>query len=437
MTFLFLLTGCGETVRTSEFHETIFETNYTNSIKAISKQKDSCDSSYFDNFFLMTDLFLKGTLEQLSHDFSSILTGTEIRDPEVIYTSVYNEITEITEHNFRYIIRNFRKPKTITICPDEYIFPRQSIESAALNTSYYIHKTYRRLRQVDPDIKVTPITLNIAPQIIQSKITTNDDGRATKTSYFMSDNAYYSPLAASIVFLPHSESFKSHNDLNYWEVPLVPSHEYAHHLFQMIMGPSSKNAISTCFGHRHQETNTKNFGRRSVSIDDVINAYNEGFADLMAYYTLDKNERDVTGVKCLEKTRDIDSPFFFDGKKKIFSPSVLKTYFLRFEQFTLSCDMTNYQHPHTIGAIFAYSINQFFTELNLSDHQRIKVLIEWVNYLRQVKSRKISSEEWLKLTYSEIIRLAMNKAGRTFSEHECLKVNAAFPALNLPECQNL
>lgn len=358
------------------------------------------------------------------------------KDPEIISATFYDEKNEVLFQRGKTSFAIHRPLKVLHVCPEE-TFSRDTIESAAINTSYYIRKTFKKFKEANPDIHVTPVSLNITPELIRSEVFTDMEGRNTKSSSYMSDNALYVNHTSAIVFLPHSETYKLMNEMNYWEIPLVASHEYGHHLFKTVFGSSINTNSHGCFGTPRSATSEKNQGLRKVSIENVLNAYNEGFADLIAWYSLDKEEKDVSGVKCLEATRDAGSAAFYDGAPKKFSVEIIALFFSGFNQYsTGNCESTNYQNSHTIGAIFAHTVDQFFELLSLSHEQRIKVIVNWVKYLKveRSNSRSGSAKEWMKKTYAEILRQAVSEAEKTFDKKTCNKIEELFPELDMNEC---
>jgi hypothetical protein len=375
------------------------------------------------------ELFFSGKFQIKSAYFASI------KDQKVISNFLFNESTEIIFDRGRYQTLNHRKASPLDICPKEK-YLRNTIESAALNTSYYIYKTHKKFTEVHPDIFVSPVTLNITPEIIQSNIFRDFEGKAIKSSSYMSDNAFYMNQTNAIIFLPHSETFHSSMDINYWEIPMVASHEYGHHLFKMVYGSPLTTLSQGCFGDVKEKKSEKNIFTRKVSIDDVINAYNEGFADLIAYYSLNRTERDVSGVKCLEVTRETGSPTFYDGKLKVFSDEVLDDYFSPLNRYTFdTCEVTNFQHSHAIGSILAHTSDKFFSHLSLTRTQKLKVIVSWVKYLRNEKLASSSPREWMKKTISELYRMSVMHSGKSFNEKTCEKIQDNFPGLTMPECE--
>ena len=285
--------------------------------------------------------------------------GINLRDGKVISKTVYGEESEIFMADSGLRIRTKVQPRDLQICPDETNYEKDTIESAALNSTYFIQKTNEKIRSIFPDLKISPITLSIAPLVIRSSITTDWSGETTKESMYITDNALYTPGAATITFLPHSKSVKERGfKMNFWEVPMVASHEYGHHIFESIY--SGQSSPMGCFGETHKpRTGRKSFDR-TVKHEDIMVSYNEGFADLVAFYTLEGKERDVQDVKCLEVSRDVESPVFYNGKPKIFNEEAMRTFFSPYVDYTNgTCEDHSYQDVHVIGAISLTLLTDF------------------------------------------------------------------------------
>ena len=122
---------------------------------------------------------------------------------------------------------------------------------------------------------------------------------------------------------------------------------------------------------------------RPVDKNTIIGAFNEGFADLFARYTLD-DKYTVNGLGCLTKTRDVYNSEFLSGEKKIFGNEVINSFLATVKLDRKSCyEQANYQSLHNVGSIFAYGIDTLYTELGLSKEQKLKQIIRWVQSINR------------------------------------------------------
>ena len=440
---LFLLLGCGRPETSLKSKEAIFPTTYTNTPIFLKLQNERCHSRSFSpsQTFFNLHLFLRGEEEVETHDFSPILQGLFLRNGTVISDSVHGEKIEIMENNKAFLRA---APKSIKLCPDEDGYSPDTVESAALNTSYYINKSYLRFTSIVTDVAVSPISLSISPAIMRSSLQKDFKGETTKTSTYMTDNAFYMPKAKSVTFLPHSVDMRALGmKTSYWEVPFVASHEYGHHLFEMLykdsqgLGPD----MMDCFGHsqknKPKSSFNKNINQRKTRIEDVLNSYNEGFADLMAWYTLDPKERDVKGVKCLEVSRDVSSPRFYNGKLKAFNKEALQSFFSYYVDNSLrSCEEHSYQDTHVLGAIFAHNADLFLSELTNSDDEKLAAVVAWAKELKAERKKYLlaSAETFLEETVKLFMKMSLKRFDRKYDVEICRKINNVYPDLNIKEC---
>lgn len=441
--FLFFLVGCGRPEATPLERELIYKTEYKNTPIFLTLQNDSCRSRTFTSAqtFFNLHLVLQGEAQNETHDFSPLLQGLFLRNGTVISDSFHGERVEIMENNKAY---QRAKPKNIKLCPDVDGYSPDTVESAALNTTYFINKSHLRFTSIVTDVAVAPITLNILPAIIDSKLEKEFDGETVKKSRYRTDNAFYMPRTKAVTFLPHSVEMRELGmKTNYWEVPFVASHEYGHHLFEMLykdsqyLGPDMKD----CFGHSNQDKPrsglNKSLNQRKTKIDDVLNSYNEGFADLMAWYTLDPKEREVKGVKCLEVSRDVSNPRFYNGKSKVFSKEALRSFFSYYVDNSLrSCEVVSYQDTHVLGAIFAYNADSFLSELTTSDDEKLAAVVAWAKELKAERKKYLlaSAETFLEETVKLFMKMSLERFDRKFDVEICRKINTVYPDLNIKEC---
>lgn len=438
--FLFFLGACGDpgANKVEEFTKTTF----TNSPVSMRKQTQKCQSKSFiqDSAFFNLHLFLEEKMVKVERDFFPYLRGTSLRDGKVIAKTVYGEESEIfvTEEGMR--MKTSVNPRELKVCPEVEEYEQNTIESAALNATYFIHQTNAKIKTVLPDLKMAPVTLSIGPKVIRSIVTRDwDTGKLSRESLYVTDNALYTPALAMITFLPHSKTLKDNGfDVNFWEVPMVASHEYGHHVFESVYG-GSLTPLS-CFGHTHSKKNglNKNLGyERKVKQEDVLTAYNEGFADLVAHYSLGEEERNVKGVRCLEVSRDVASPMFYNGKPKILNEEAMRTFFLNYKLFTLgTCEDISFQDAHTIGAIFAHTADKFLGKFTASNDEKLVAIVDWLKYLKAEKKKLVlmSPKNYMTHTMSEFVRMGVKKFDQTLDADNCKLVKHLYPQLSFDEC---
>lgn len=438
--FLLFATACGKPVTNKSVEEKITETNFSNSPLPLKKQNVKCNSRTFmkTNASFGLHLFMEAKYVIEAKDIFPFLQGRNLRDGKVISNSVYGEEAELLISNEGMRVKVFKNPKDITLCPEVTEYEKETVESAALNTTYFINKTSNKIKSLFPEISIAPITLSIGPSVVRSFLTRNWAGELVKESMYMTDNAFYSPATSVITFLPHSKGMKDRGmKANFWEVPMVASHEYGHHVFQSIY----KGALTPleCYGSpRKKKSLNKSLKLdRTVKQEDVMTAYNEGFADLVAHYTLDSQERDVHDVKCLEVSRDVASPTFYNGKPKIFDEEALRSFFASYEDYTDgTCEDHSYQDVHVIGAIFAHNAEKFLGNFTSDNDEKLAAIVDWVKYLKAEKKTLIlvTPRNFMKQTMTEFVKMSLDKFGKKLDAGNCKTVKEIYPQLELKEC---
>lgn len=435
-----MVTACGRPSSNKTALESVVSTSYTNEPLFLKKQSTECSSKKFDgdiNYSLYLHLNGQDTFERV--DFTQLITQLFLRDNEIISQSFYGGKVELLTSSRGTRTTTQVNPISVTLCPEEDHYAQGTVESAALNAAHIIKKTQISFKQAVRGIEIAPVTINISPAIIESTISTNEIGENVKTSRYWTDNALYSPYSKSITFLPHSQEIRSQGlTVNFWEVPMIASHEYGHHLFQTLYTSKTSPVHSIgCFDHvkKKARITNKSSGWRIVKIENVMTAYNEGFADLIAYYTLGAEERSVKGIMCLDVTRDVGSSTLINGKSKVLSNSVIETFFSWSEEMS-SCEFPSYQEVHIFGAVIAHSMDRFMSEFTSSDKEKIQNLVSWVKYLNSNQSRlhRLHSTVFLTKTMEAFINNSLRRFNQPTDANTCLLVRKHFPGIDLPEC---
>jgi len=434
------ITACGKQERIIPAQERIYKTTYSNSPLFLELQNSNCSQKIFQATEILFDLhlFLQGTEATQVENFAELVSGLNLKNGNVISRTLHGEKVETFEN--RAFLRE--AARELRLCPDESEYYPETIESAALNAAFYINKTFKNFTSVINDLKISPITLNISPEIQRSFLSFDHFGETVKQSSYMTDNAFYMPSNHSITFLPHSQGVMGSSlNVNFWEIPMVASHEYGHHLFEMIYQSNGNNVSNShgCFNTdaTKPKSTRKSIEARVVKVQDVVNAYNEGFADLISYYTLSPREREVTGIKCLQVTRDVTSPILKNGKPKNFNEEVLDSFFSRFDTTTFSsCDYPSFQEVHVMGAIFAHNAETLMSEFTDSNKEKLKIIVKWTRTLKEevLSHSNASPREFLNKTLSRFVRLTLETFSKEADRKTCKKINRIYPELNFEEC---
>ncbi len=409
-----------------------------------NKMKSACSVEKYEeaqkNFNL--SLFLRGEEVQEERMFSGLIDGLFVRDigSKIITESHKGESIVYTYTSTDDVITGDKKlissPSIISICPDKERYEKGTAESAALNATFYISKVNKKVSELLPSVVIPTVTIEISPMIKKALSVVIKGEVVWSYEAFETDNAYYMPGNNSITFLPHSEEFrKSGMTFSFWEVPMVAAHEYGHHIFQTLNpGPTHAPGLKSCFGKFHVEGDTETESeKRIVSNDDVLGALNEGFADLVSFYSLENNERGLKGVNCLQISRDVGSKVFADGKPKIFNSEVLTSFFSdKAEPQAESCDVSNFQGIHILGAVFAHGADRLLSLSTDTKDQRLAIVLNW---LQEMKNRSavmntLKPQDFLLESFKLFIEVTVARTDSKLDQAECDLLKEIYPGID-------
>ena len=333
----------------------------------------------------------------------------------------------------------------LNVCPSTSIYRENSYEAAGLNISHSITKAYDAVSEAMPSINLPAIKVYVAPSISYIKKIINEDGNY-QFDQTMTDNAFYYSELNMISFLPESEEHKMEAPL--WEIPMVGAHEYGHHVFHTLIGQNIKGQLKTslgCFKNHHgighvqhnfmdtRDTSAKGF---------TLGAINEGFADLIAFYSLESKEGSLAGVSCMDKNRVVTSSSFADGTTKDFSWSARYDMDKSYESEADSdCKTPNYQEIHDVGAIFAHIADKLMSKVLDSKADKLKSLLKYAKLhnsnLEDLSELKPSS--YMYKTLQLLYKAALNESGvsQTSSEKYCQDINEHFSSYWSKKCELL
>jgi len=301
-----------------------------------------------------------------------------------------------------------------TICPTRMSYPRKSAENAGILIMNTLLKTYDALDDF-AKAKLSSIKLILTPKDYSEYIFYDYSGEIIQSQKgYMVDNAYYHPLKEEIVFLPQSKEGVRLGLFGkpFWEVPMVASHEYGHHIFNKLYPNFSKESkkevmiARECFDNRlHGELGYfMSAKKRVVNRDYIHSSFNEGFADLVAKYSLSNEENNISDINCFKKNREIHVGVFADGTPKVFNSQNMYKIFQGVKVEVRSCNTTNFQDNHIVGAVFAHSIDQIYTSYGLSSKEKLSMLLNWINTLNDsAELNSLNAKSYLKRSIELLI----------------------------------
>jgi hypothetical protein len=298
--------------------------------------------------------------------------------------------------------------KPLRICRERALFPRTSHETVALmglftlNSSYEFHNSLPSRRSSIPSTELV-----VLPRVERSFAVNNASGGKETRISLVTDNLAYAPAYRNgPAFLIYPKSQKAAEaglwkDLFLWEVPWALGHEFGHHILRTyafgnntnlalsggsgiasspvppifdwsrvgFRAPAFGSFLSNLYGDpasagggfRIVIGNPFQSAGRQVGPALYWGAINEAFADLYSRYVRNSANGQLRGVDCFAGSRDVESPVFGDGQRKVYDERV-KSIFLANEEMDggASCAAPDYQGIHTIGAIVAHGVEAAF-----------------------------------------------------------------------------
>lgn len=431
-----LLIGCGQQKQqVREPQESRFYHSLTGNPRLLTRETDKCATPAAPSETVKLRLLISGQPETLTVNALNLFDGDYLRTPgpqKIISETTFGEDLEIiiAGNTYRQIQNSSGRP--VSICEKDRSYNTESVENAALIANYYINRTHKLFLKASPGEKVKPVTVRISPAIKRSTGERSARGLELNSAY-EADGAYYQVSTSTITFLPQSEDARTHGlHTRFWEIPMVPSHEYAHHLFAHLFGRQLPIDMSQA------ALNYIYYNNRTVTRASVINAFNEGFADLVSALSLSRREKSLKGIRCLERTREVDSAFFNDDSLKTFNAAARSSFFSSFKEVSMSCEMINYQDPHIFGAIFSFHASQFLKALTSSRQKQLHALSAWANNLGRdyEATSHLSPEEYHEAALLDFYKTSIKVLDRSWDVEKCSLVNEAFAELayKIPEC---
>jgi hypothetical protein len=278
--------------------------------------------------------------------------------------------------------------RAVKICSNKS-YDSYSVENAALNSDFVIDRTFQQVIHSTIDLYLPRVSISITPLYAVRIEGNTPSGEVTSTQY-QTDNAFYSSLENRITFLPQSKEGQEQNLFGgkaLWDIPMVASHEYGHHIFHQLFPEASEGKTSLCFDNRVIKgkliDKRENYFVREVGPQAVFGAINEGFADLIAYYALGDELFSLQGITCMEDNREVDKSYFSDGSKKDLSYKNVNNFFSRYRMNSAqTCFVPNYQDIHIMGAAIASLIYRQLSSLSIHGQQGLNIILRWIQNVR-------------------------------------------------------
>jgi len=400
----------------------------------LEQDKRSCDESGLFKFKLFKKLSdynlieLSSSFETYSFEEKGSLRNKMILGGEIIdRLSLSSRSGKITSKRIEKI-----NGKSYEMCVGKDFTDKEYLESVALKVDHALISVENKVKGTRLSRFLKPINIRIHPKFSKEEVIISGSKKRTESKTLI-NNALFNYEFNEMIILPQGTNKNGiipFNGVPLWDVPLVIAHEYGHYVFSKLYSSYFKNVAPykisrahLCYDNTHKSkdpktkitdhskeeakdenteqeylfkfdteskrSNGERGGKNTVSVTDssfyrtvdentIIGAFNEGFADLFARYTMD-DQYTVNGLGCLTKSRDVYSKNFLSGTEKVFTKEVINSFLSRIKESSESCfKNTNFQSLHSIGAIFAYGIDFLYTKLGLTKEEKLNEITKWV-----------------------------------------------------------
>ena len=454
------VSSCGNSKNSDKKKEDKFvQTTYVSKRPyALYKQVKDCipgERAFENSLTFSVPQFLGGRLAYTSIDFTEQINHNYVQSPlgaPISLTTYGQEISfsaTLKFKNGKYELSDdfkqevVSKGENLSICPGELAYGEFSYESAGLNVSNSISKTYKKVTELG--YYLSPVTLNIAPILKQEF--TYSGGKYDKVvlQSFEADNAYYHPIDKEITFLPQSHEYQEKVDDNpFWQMPMVGSHEYGHHIFTSFVSEKISTKIKhskNCFeGASEAKSLIAGEGGddRTPDAAFALRSLNEGFADLIARYTLSPEEASMKNLRCFELNRDVGVDHFGDNTSKAFTSTVTGIIDSK-EKIAppKSCDNPNFQEVHHVGASFANAAYKIIGSSTDDTKVSLKILMEFANELANTHEAKkhLSASDYIYHALNIVLDKSNELTSNSTEDYNCEMLQKVFPAKPIELCK--
>lgn len=356
---------------------------------------------------------------------------------------------ESQDYREKYLVNSekINEGEAVILCSSINKLKDDSIETASVKVNYFIDKTNKAIKSLNLGIDIRPIEVFISPKHKSKYSAYKDDQKVlTLDNVYETDNAYYHPIYETITFLPQSEEGLKKDlfgGIGLWNIGMVPSHEYGHHIFNSIVKSYSYYDLQknhdVCFDNRVEKgskfgSEKKINAYRNSDHHTTIGALNEGFADLISFYTLEDNERTLTNITCMEKSRDVGSRFFADGTPKKFTVAAVKLMeSSEVDDTKRDCTQPDFQEIHSIGAVFASMVDDMLSRFTTDKSIKLKVTLNWLKLLEKDYKKRIrgyTTQTGLEYAYEMFISEILKEFNMQATTEVCQKIEEDFQTID-------
>ena len=322
---------------------------------------------------------------------------------------------------------------TLRICKQEAHYPRGSIEEITLTAQNHLESFFSFYKKIPDHKALTPVYINTLASV---------EKKAVNGSTYLKKNnmSYVRGGGYAAIYLLAKDNWGNYHwpGFQLWESPWVIAHEAAHHVFsEYSYSPLNQSAQTVkmwqsapILSHPRKEEELGNFAlaKRTVSHRFAISSVNEGFSDLMAFYSIGENTSYLDLFYCFRKSRDPSSPYFADGRKKTFDKKAVAAFLSSSYLKVATCEQTNFQNLHTVGAVFAHGLYRLYT---LTPHPDVaqsgpELLLTFLKRIKPLLQNTANSQSYL---LGRLLKEAIRPASHlgALTSDQCQAIKELFP----------
>jgi hypothetical protein len=354
-------------------------------------------------------------------------------------------------------------PRPLALCRSGGGYPVGSVEATALASAHLLESAHSYYQTLDGRRALPGVELHVLPRFEKELGFVDAEGRRRLLIKTETDNAAWALAdlgdgrGSRPIFyvLPRSKEAAQKSvfgGANLWELPFVMAHEFGHHAFYATARNLKNDMSSIQFDEltgiraaivQSPVVRASTENGRAARWRTSLLALNEAMADLFGYYATGAT---LSGVTCLEISRDPASPIFADGTtRKRLTAAMIAGDFSSPERS--SCEQPDLNEEHALGAVFAHGFDRLFTlaaegkELTDDAATRYKasLLLGFLTRLDALRPEIGPGEELPGEIYVRALEAALRAVdparGETLGEDECEVVATVFPGLEEPLAQ--
>ncbi len=394
--------------------------------------KSIADKDGFIKVWLGSQNSVQLTHVRLSHEISGSGLQSDFMSEAIWGREVQYELACKTQKDGSELCGDYSNKvvyqgKRLFFCKVGGDYPRESLENVALASLVGMYKTYSMHHHLYPDRPLPKVTLLVHPRITDRKYTNNQaikDAVSFDISRVRTDNAYWFLTGSdgiAIAAVPESlekRRFLKGDQGHFWEMPSIMGHEYGHHMFHYYAPSLSVSSVN-------------NF----VNTPDMIlasSAINEGFADLIAYFTYLQEYPDL-GWFVLDDVlfnREVSKAHFSDGSEKALEEWFLHHYFRQTTPFPANKHQADPSDDHAVGAILAHGLYKiFYPTTKSSISEAFQKSVEWVQRMEEhfQEDAQLESSQLLEKSVFHAVSLVKENEVDNKDSAYCAVIRKVFP----------